>query len=134
MTPLEQSGPSDQFGLPTIDAEASEASHDRAHEVIVTAATVGVVAVGAALIEISLIPGIAIGVIAVLAPGFLPKFGEALMPMFRSSVRGAYRLGQKSHEMIAEAREQIQDLAAEVEAESEGAKDAHRASGPIVTH
>ena len=36
-------------------------------------ATVGVIAVGAAVLEAALIPGLAIGAVAVLAPRFLPK-------------------------------------------------------------
>ncbi len=47
------------------------------------AATVGVVGLGAALIEAALIPGLAIGVAAVLAPRLLPR---GLLPRFR---RGA---------------------------------------------
>lgn len=38
-----------------------------------TVAAVGVVAVGAALFEVALIPGLAIGAVAVLAPRYLPK-------------------------------------------------------------
>jgi uncharacterized membrane protein len=38
-----------------------------------TLATVGVIAVGAAVLEAALIPGLAIGAVAVLAPRFLPK-------------------------------------------------------------
>ena len=58
---------------------------------------------------------------AVLAPQFLPRIGSALTPAFRSTVRGAYRLGQKSREALAEAQEHFHDIAAEVNAE-DGAK------------
>lgn len=91
--------------------------HDRPNEAITTAATVGAVAVGAALFEAALLPGIAIGVAAVLAPKYLPKIGEALAPMFRSSVRGMYVLGRKTREIVADAKEQVGDIIAEVEAE-----------------
>jgi Protein of unknown function (DUF5132) len=106
-------------------APASE-THDeaRTNEAVTVAATVGVVAVGAALFEVALIPGIALGVAAMLAPKYVPKMGAALTPMFRSSVRGVYKLGQKSREMMAEAKEQMHDIVAEVHAEGEAPKPA----------
>ncbi len=120
----------------TIDAEHHEETHDHgAHdheaasengtsEAMTIAATVGVVAVGAALIEVALIPGIALGVAAMLAPKYVPKLGSAVTPMFRSSVRGLYKFGQKSREMMAEAKEQVSDIVAEVHAEGDKPKAA----------
>jgi hypothetical protein len=81
------------------------------------AATVGVIVVGAALIEAALIPGMVIGAAAVLAPKYVPQIGGALQPMFRSAVRGAYRFGRKAREAAAEAHEHVQDIMAEVHAE-----------------
>jgi Protein of unknown function (DUF5132) len=89
-----------------------------------TVATVAVVAVGAALFETALLPGLALGVAAVAAPKFLPKLGSALNPLFKSTVRGTYKFAQKSREMFAEAKEQVHDTLAEVKAEAEAAKDA----------
>src|SRR3984885_5903131 len=105
------------------DASAPHAG-DHANEAITVAATVGVVAVGAALFEVALLPGIALGVCAMLAPKYVPKVGAALTPMFRSSVRGMYKLGQKSREMMAEAKEQVHDIVAEVHAEGDVSKAA----------
>jgi hypothetical protein len=85
-------------------------------------ATVGAVAVGAVLFEIALLPGIAIGVAAMLVPKFVPKAGAALTPVFRSSVRGAYRLGQKTRTMMAEAKEHMHHIFAEAHAEREAPK------------
>lgn len=93
--------------------------HDGTSEVVTVAATVGIVAVGAALFEAALLPGIAIGVAAMLAPKYVPKVGTALTPMFRSSVRGAYKLGQRTREFVAEAKEQVHDIVAEVHAEKD---------------
>jgi hypothetical protein len=45
--------------------------------------------------------------------------GEALNPLLRSTVRGAYKLGHKTKEMMAEAQEQFHDIAAEVHAEKD---------------
>jgi hypothetical protein len=82
-------------------------------------AAVAVVAVGAALFEVALLPGIALGAVAVAAPKYLPKLGGALSPLFKSTVRGTYKLAQKSKEMFHEAREHVHDAVAEVKAEAE---------------
>lgn len=96
---------------------ASPESNDR--DLLVRGAvTVGVVAVGAALVEVALIPGMVLGVAAVLAPKYLPKLGESLQPAFRSTVRGLYKLNRKTREKVAEASEHMQDIVAEVHAES----------------
>jgi hypothetical protein len=108
--------------------ENHEDAHNHTSEVVTVAATVGVVAVGAALVEVALIPGIALGVAAMLAPKYVPKLGSALTPMFRSSVRGIYKFGQKSREMMAEAKEQVHDIVAEVHAEAEPPKAAAAAA------
>ena len=90
-------------------------------------AAVAVVAVGAALFEVALLPGIALGVAAVAAPKYLPRLGGALNPLFKSTVRGTYKFAQKSKEMFHEAREQVHDVVAEVKAEaSTAAKDTDR--------
>ena len=88
-------------------------------DVIATVATVGVVGVGAAVFEAALLPGIILGVAAMWAPQYFPKMGKALQPLFRSTVRGAYKIGQKTKEFVAEAQEQVHDIVAEVHAEGE---------------
>ena len=91
-----------------------------------TVATVAVVAVGAALFETALLPGLALGVAAVAAPKYLPRLGAALNPLFKSTVRGTYKFAQKSREMFAEAKEQVHDIVAEVHAEDDIAKAAQK--------
>ena len=76
-------------------------------EAIASAATIGVVAVGAALIEAALIPGIIIGVAAALAPKYVPQIGTKLRPLFKSTVGGVYKLGQKTREAVAETKERM---------------------------
>ncbi len=108
------------------EAVAGDA-HETGHlpnEAVTVAATVGVVAVGVALFEVALLPGMVIGVAAMLAPKYVPKMGAALTPMFKSTVRGAYKFGQKTREMVAEAKEQVHDIVAEVHAEDDIAKAA----------
>jgi Protein of unknown function (DUF5132) len=102
-------------GSETETLENGENSHRS--EVIATAATVAVVGVGAAIFEAALLPGLVLGVAAMWAPQYFPKMGEALNPLFRSTVRGAYKLGNKTREFVAEAQEQVHDIVAEVHAE-----------------
>ena len=112
-------------------AEAIDAGHEGRDAAIATAATIGVVAVGAIIFEAALIPGLILGAAAALAPQYLPKVGSALNPIFRSTVRGAYKLGQKSREAFAEAQEHFHDIAAEVTAEDDAkAKAAAEAKAP----
>jgi hypothetical protein len=113
-------------GLEASTADAVEAAEtetpesfensDRS-ELVATAATVAVVGVGAAIFEAALLPGIVLGVAAMWAPKYFPRMGEALNPLFRSTVRGAYKLGNKTRELVAEAQEQVHDIVAEVHAE-----------------
>jgi hypothetical protein len=82
------------------------------------AATVGVIGVAAALFEAALIPGMIIGVAAMMAPKALPKIGTAVQPAFRGAVRGAYKVGQKARHAFAEAQEQVHDIVAEAHADT----------------
>jgi uncharacterized membrane protein len=62
-------------------------------DVLTLAATVGVIAAGVALFEAALIPGLAIGAVAVLAPGLaskrLPRLRRGLQTLFDATVRRA---------------------------------------------
>jgi uncharacterized protein DUF5132 len=118
----------------TVDNAEAEELHDEAlHEsgedrgdMVATVATVAVVGVAAAAFEAALLPGLVLGVAAVAVPRYFPKIGAALNPLFRSTVRGAYKLGHKTREMMAEAQEQFHDIAAEVHAEKDVAPVAQK--------
>lgn len=112
-------------------ANGQDEAHEGPSEAVTVAATVGVVAVGAALWEVALLPGIALGVAAMLAPKYVPRISSALTPMFRSSVRGVYKFGQKTKEMMAEAREQVNDIVAEVHAEKDEAPAADKSTTTV---
>ncbi len=92
---------------------------DDQRNLLATAATVAVVGVGVALFEAALLPGVVLGVAAMLVPKVLPNVGTAIAPLVRTTVRGAYVFGQKTKEMVAEAQEHVNDIVAEVHAESE---------------
>jgi hypothetical protein len=100
---------------PPHEAEAAEEACGS--DIATTAAVVGVVAVGAAIFEAALIPGMVLGVAAMLAPKVLPRLGEGLQPVFRATVRGAYKAGKKARHAFAEAQEQVNDIVAETKAE-----------------
>lgn len=97
-----------------------------------TIATIGVIGVAAALIDVALIPGIVIGVAAAYAPKYVTNLGERLTPLFNYTVRGAYKVTRSARSAVAEAQERMHDIAAEVEAEEaaelNGATPAHSAS------
>ena len=95
-----------------------------------TVATVVVVAAGAALFEAALLPGLVLGVAAMAAPKYLPKLAGALGPVFKSTVRGTFKLAQKSKEAFAEAQEHVNDIVAEVRAEDADSVGGRAASKP----
>ena len=80
-------------------------------------ATVAVVGLAAALIEVEWIPGLLLGVAAMAAPNLLPRLGRGLRPLLKGTVRAGYSLAEKTRETIAAASEQLQDLAAEARTE-----------------
>lgn len=84
---------------------------------VATAATVCVVGAGVLIFEAALLPGMVLGVATMLVPKYLPKLGAAVNPLVKSTVRGAYKMGQKTKEMVAEVQEQVHDIVAEVDAE-----------------
>lgn len=115
---------------PAAPADEPEEAQGGNDEVLATAATVGVVAVGALVFEAALIPGMILGVCATLAPKALPRIGVALNPLFKSTVRGAYRLSEKAREVAAEMQEQVHDIVAEVKSEGDAKADARQDRAP----
>ncbi|MGO9845210.1 MAG: DUF5132 domain-containing protein [Methylocella sp.] len=98
-------------------ADVTDTSDETSENLVATVATVGVVGVGVAVFESALLPGVVLGAAAVLAPKFVPQLGSALKPLFKSTVRGAYKITQKTREFVAETQEHVQDIVAEVDAE-----------------
>lgn len=80
-------------------------------------ATVAAVGVGAALLEIELIPGMLLGVAAMLVPDLLPRLGNGIRPLVKSAVRAGYSVAERTKETVAEASEEFQDIVAEVRSE-----------------
>lgn len=104
-------------GTTEASANADDKIDETSENLVATVATVGVVGVGVAVFEAALLPGVVLGAAAVLAPKFVPQIGSALKPLFKSTVRGAYKITQKTKEFMAETHEHVQDIVAEVDAE-----------------
>ena len=91
------------------------------------AGTVAAVGLAAALIEVDLVPGILIGVGAMLAPKL---FGGSLRPLLKNAIRAGYSVRDRAREMMAETSEQFQDIVAEVKAEQNGGNTETTAAPP----
>jgi hypothetical protein len=77
------------------------------------------IVVGAALIEVELIPGLIIGAGAILLGKLFPELGSYVRPAIKGALRAGFSMGQKAREVMAEASEQVHDLVAEVKHEQE---------------
>jgi hypothetical protein len=70
-----------------------------------------------AFIKPELLPGMAIGVAAVMGPKLLPTVGGVLRPFVRTAIRAGYSTAIATRGVVAEAGEQVQDILAEARAE-----------------
>jgi Protein of unknown function (DUF5132) len=77
-------------------------------------AAAAVIVLGAALIEVELIPGLVIGAGAILLGKLFPEAGHYVRPAIKSALRAGFSLTQKVQEVLAETSEQVHDLVAEV--------------------
>src|SRR2546421_3925478 len=73
--------------------------------------------VAVAAIEAELLPGLLIGVGAMLAPKLVPGLGKVMRPLGKILVRIGYEVAAKAQEIVAEASEQVQDMVAEIKTE-----------------
>lgn len=113
-------GQPEQPSAPSGEGETDQSGTDFAAEV----ATIGVVAVGVAVVSAELLPGVLIGVAAAMAPKYLPRLSDRVEPLLKSSVRGAYKLSRKARFAFGEMQERVSDITAEVKAEEESAEAA----------
>jgi hypothetical protein len=91
-------------------------------------AAAAAIVVGAALIEVELIPGLVIGAGAILLGKLFPEFGDYVRPAIKGALRAGFVLTQKVQEVVAETSEQVHDLVAEVMHEQKHAPDAKAAA------
>ena len=103
-------------------ADPIDAAETDQSDIVLTAATVAVVGVGVIVFEAALLPGLALGVAAMLAqPKVLPNLGSPpSIPLFKvDQVREAYQVSRKTKEMMAEAHEHVNDIVAEMNVDGE---------------
>ncbi len=74
-------------GPPAHNSAVATAMAPPLKSLVNTAAAIGVIAAGVALLDLALIPGMVIGGAAVLAPNLLPKLGRRLRPMLRATLQ-----------------------------------------------
>jgi hypothetical protein len=95
-------------------------------------ATAAAIVVGAALIEVELIPGLIIGAGAILLGKLFPEMSHYVRPAIKGALRAGFTLAQKAQELVAETSEQVHDLVAEVKLEQmhpHASKQAHPVAG-----
>jgi len=62
--------------------------------------------------------GLAIGLgVLILAPAIAPAVAAVVKPLAKASIKSGILLFEKAQELIAEAKESVEDLAAEAQAE-----------------
>jgi len=120
---MKSQAPNGGHGAPSEEFDPLDETHSGnetnvGDDLVATAATVCVVGAGVLIFEAALLPGMILGVATMLVPKVLPKLGAAMDPLLKSTVRGAYVMGQKAREAVAEAQERVHDIVAEVEAEA----------------
>ena len=70
----------------------------------------------------NIISGLAIGVgTAILAPVIIPVLASIVKPLTKAAIKGGIALYDKNKEIIAEAKEVIEDLVAEAKSELDSA-------------
>jgi hypothetical protein len=84
------------------DPHTADDTHDDRDAQVATAATVAVVGIGTAVVEAALLPAVVLGAAAVWLPRYFPKASRTLRPLLKATVRGAYKLGEKTRAVIAE--------------------------------
>lgn len=107
--------PSDEHDNLDADADFPAAEPE---SVMASLVALGVVGVGVAVVEAALLPAVLLGAAAVAAPKIMPRAFSLLDPLFTTAVRGAYKVGQRAREAMAEAQERVNDIVAEVDAEA----------------
>jgi len=74
-------------GIKRADSGSARDDDGLTNALLTTAAAVGVIAAGVALLEVAIIPGVLIGGTAVLAPKYLPRLRRGLQPLLNAGFR-----------------------------------------------
>jgi len=95
---------------------ADAAKTGEPESMVASVATLAVVGVGVAVVEAAMLPAVLLGAAAIIAPKVMPQAFSIFDPLFKSTVRGVYKLSQKTREFMAETHERVNDIVAEVDA------------------
>ena len=76
--------------------------------------------------KVDLWTGVAIGVGLLVAPVVIPMIATAARPVFKMIVKGGFMAYEKASEVVAEAIEVVEDLAAEAKSEVMAEIDAQK--------
>jgi hypothetical protein len=91
-----------------------------------SAVTVAAIVVGAALIEVQLVPGLIIGAGAVLLGKLFPEIGAMVHPAIKGALGVGSSMTNMARQVMAETSEQVHDLVAEVKHEQGHPKSAEK--------
>jgi len=83
------------------DSDTVDDTLDDRDAQVATAAAVAVVGIGTAVAEAALLPAVVLGAAAVWLPKYFPKAGRTLRPLLKATVRGAYKISEKTRAVIA---------------------------------
>lgn len=92
-------------------------------------ATAAVVGVGALILEAELLPGILLGVAAMMIPKIFPGVSDVARPIIKSAIGMGYKVAAKTQQLIAEATDHAQDMMAEIKAERDRSHKSKSTSG-----
>ncbi len=105
----------------SVDMKWSENMVERGKDLLskdaTSVATTAAIIIGAALIEVELLPGLIIGAGAILLGKIFPEISGYVRPAVKGMVRAGFNATHKVRQIIAEANEQVSDLVAEVKQE-----------------
>jgi hypothetical protein len=94
-------------------------------------ATAAVVGAAAVLIEVELLPGILLGVGAMMLAKLFPGVTDQVRPLIKTTIGMGYKAMGKAQAMIAEASDHAHDMLAEIKAEAAKPGAAAKPASPI---
>ena len=102
-------------GGPEFNSPAEVLNQEETRSELTAAAVVGVAAV---LVEAELLPGILLGVAAMMLPKIFPGITDFARPLVKSSIGLGYKAMVKTQQLVAEASDHAQDMLAEIRSEA----------------
>jgi hypothetical protein len=129
-TPASRAGANHVKSSPKSDLESAVEvlKQEKTRSELATAAVVGAAAL---LIEVELLPGILLGVGAMMLAKLFPGVTDQVRPLIKTTIGMGYKAMGKAQEMIAEASDHAQDMLAEIRAEAAKPGVAAKPASPV---